>query len=89
MIEFAAPQLGVSMSEYTKLPQLITEATAAIGFSISLGHKFIHEGISEIDDHIFPKLKEMLPEGVWPRVVPGYATLLWFTEQVKCLSKTK
>ena len=32
--------------------------------------------------HIFPRSRVMLLNGVWPRVVPGYATLLWFTEQV-------
>ena len=26
-----------------------------------------------------PKLKKMLPAGVWPRVVPGCASLTWFT----------
>ena len=82
MIEFSNPQLSVLLRDYTRLPELMKDATSSIGFSISLGEKFLQEGINNIDESIFPRLKEMLPKGVWPRVVPGYATLLWFTEQV-------
>lgn len=79
MIEFAAPQ--VSTTDYTKLPELMKDATSCIGFSISLGERFLTSGITDIDTVIFPKLRGLLPQGVWPRVVPGYATL-WFMEQV-------
>ena len=65
------------------LSKIVKEsAPKCIGFSISLGKTFVEEGMSDIDHKIFPKLKKMLPGGVWPRVVPGYATLLWFTEKV-------
>ena len=70
------------MADYTQLPELMKKASSCIGFAISLGEKFVKEGIQDINKNIFPRLKAMLPEGVWPRVVPGYATLLWFTEQV-------
>lgn len=82
MIEFATPQLSTTVADYTKLPELMKDATSCIGFSISLGERFLTSGITDIDTVIFPKLRGLLPQGVWPRVVPGYATLLWFTEQV-------
>ena len=82
MIEFGTPQLNPAMGDFTQLPELMKIASASIGFSISLGARFLKEGIKDIDENIFPKLKAILPKGVWPRIVPGYATLLWFTEQV-------
>ena len=82
LIEFGLPQLSTTLADYTDLPDLLSGATRSIGFMISLGEMFLMEGISEIDGTIYPKLKDMLPEGIWPRVVPGYATLLWFTEKV-------
>lgn len=83
LIEFTLPQLSMSsVTEYSQLPELMSAATSAIGFTISLGQKFVTSGISDIDTVIFPKLRALLPEGVWPRVVPGYATLVWFTKQV-------
>ena len=78
------PQLSSSVAEYRELPEIMTEATRSIGFFISLGETFLTEGISDIDATIFPKIKEMLPTGIWTRVLPGYATLLWFTEKVFC-----
>ncbi len=56
-------------------------AEKSIGFMISLGKKFVDVGIEEVDS-IKKKLKEMLPQGIWPRVIPGYATLLWFAYEV-------
>lgn len=72
MIEFTLPQLSMSsVTEYSQFPELMSAATSAIGFTISLGQKFVTSGISDIDTVIFPKLRALLPEGVWPRVVPG------------------
>ena len=79
MIEFENPQLSTTV---TQLPQLMKDASACIAFMISLGKRFVDKGIADIDKKILPKLKKLLPEGVWPRVVHGYATLMWFTEQV-------
>ena len=80
MIEFAS-QLSTTVAEYTQLPNLMKGASGCIACVISLGKKFVEEGIQDIDENIVPKFKRLLPEGVWPRVFPGYATLIWFTKQ--------
>ena len=84
------PQLSSRVAEYRELPEIMTEATRSIRLFISLGETFLTEGISDIhvDATIFPKIKEMVPAGIWPRVLPGYATLLWFNEKVLFCSVT-
>lgn len=82
LIGFHPPQVDPTTTQYCSLPQLMNQAKSAIGFMISLGKKFSETGISEIDMYIKPKLKSMLPNGVWPRVIPGYASLIWFTYEV-------
>ena len=83
--EKTLPQLSSSVAEYSELPEIMAEATRSIGFFIRLGETFLTE---DIDTTIFPKIKEVLPTGIWPRVLPGYATLLWFTEKVLFCSVT-
>jgi hypothetical protein len=82
LIGFDLPQVDPTMTDYCNMPQLMTDSTLAVGYMISLGSKFVQCGISEIDNSIMPKLNKMLPDGVWPRIVPGYASLMWFTYQV-------
>lgn len=82
MIEFSSPQVDPTMTEYTALPKLMEDSSNSIGFMISLGKKFTDTGIATIDSTIMPKLKKMLPGGVWPRIIPGYASLMWFAGQV-------
>ena len=82
MIEFSLPQLDPSVTEYTNLPALMENSVKSIGFLISLGKRFVTSGITEIDEVLTPRLKMMLPKGIWPRIVPGYALLLWFAYQV-------
>lgn len=82
IIGFDAPQVDPTMTEYTALPQLMKDSSKSIGFMISLGKRFVDCGIAEIDSMILPKLKKMLPRGVWPRIIPGYGSLLWFSYQV-------
>ena len=45
-------------------------------------------GISDIDETLIPRPKSMLPPGIWPRVIPGYAILLWFTYQITIIVNT-
>ena len=81
MIEFEAPQINPSLTDYTQLPSLMKESTRSIGYMIKLGTEFTDTGISEVDTTITPKLKKMLGS-TWPRVITGYSTLLWFSFKV-------
>lgn len=85
MIEFSLPQLDPSVTDYACLPVLMDDSVKSIGFLIGLGKKFVDEGISSIDEVLAPRLKAMLPKGIWPRVIPGYAILLWFAYQVESI----
>ena len=49
---------------------------------VSLGNKFIEEGMAELDRDLVPYLKDTFGTSVLPRVIPGHATLLWFTKEV-------
>lgn len=53
-----------------------------MGFCIGLGERFFNDGIVEVSDVLVPLLEEALGEGISPRVIPGYATLMWFCQQV-------
>ena len=78
MIGFDTPQIDFSSAQWTELPQLTKNAEK---FMISLGKTFVDTGIGEIDT-IKTKLNAMILQGTWPRVLPGYAALLWFAQKV-------
>ena len=78
------------MMEYAKLPALIEKSSSAVGFIISLGARFIEEGIAGMDGDLLPKLRRLLDGRAIPRVLPSYAIMLWFTFEVsKCILNTK
>ena len=70
------------MLEYAKLPALIDKSSSAVGFIISLGARFIEQGIVEMDSDLLPELRSLLDGRAIPRVLPSYAIMLWFTLQV-------
>ena len=76
--------------EYAKLPALIEKSSSAVGFIISLGKRFIEEGIAGMDGDLLPELRRLLDGRAIPRVLPPYAIMLWFTFEVsKCYLNTK
>ena len=82
LLEFGLPCLDISLSRYSKLPDLLENASSNVGFIISLGKKFTEQGIQEMDEHILPQLRELAGHCLLPRVLPSYAILVWFTLQV-------
>ena len=59
-----------------ELVKLWDQCSSCVGFCISLGEKFFSIGYKEIDD-------ESKADGsISPRVIPSYAILFWFVEQV-------
>lgn len=73
------------MLEYAKLPALIDKSSSAVGFIISLGARFIEQGIVEMDSDLLPELRSLLDGRAIPRVLPYYAFMIWFTLEV-CLT---
>lgn len=71
LVEFSSPALDFSMTEYAALPELMEESSSAVGFIISLGVKFLEEGISEMDNKLLPELRSLLAGQVLPRVLPS------------------
>ena len=69
------------MMEYAKLPDLMKKCSSSVGFVVSLGAKFIIEGITQIDNEILPEIQKVASR-VLPRVIPSYCILLWFTQEV-------
>ena len=71
-----------SVMGFAGLHQLMPEASGCIGNVVSLGNKFIEENMAELDRDLVPYLKDTFGTSVLPRVISGYATLLWFTKEV-------
>ena len=59
------------------------QAGKCIGFCIKLGKEFFSTGVSQVDNELLPMLIDKAPPGVSPRLIPSYATLLWFTLKVR------
>ena len=64
-----------------QLVEMWEKCGACIGFCIGLGERFFDTGIAEME-----QLVEMLVSNaklsISPRVLPSYATLLWFAKEV-------
>lgn len=82
MVKFRTPPVGMLLSEYMELSDLMQTCSSCSGFCISLGRKFFEEGIKEVDTRITPELSAALEDGVSPRVLPSYSILFWFALQV-------
>ena len=57
-------------------------ASSCVGICIGLGKQLEETGYQEIRESFAPLVQKVLL-GVQPRVITGYATLLWFTSKVK------
>ena len=71
---------------FSSLPQRYRQASSAAGFIIHLGHVFKESGVSAIRRDVYPFVKSALRGLCHPRVLMGYAVMLWFTDQV-CINK--
>ena len=86
MIEFSQPEIGANQSIekreiWDNLEVIKENASNCVGLCIYLGKKLEEEGYKEIRETYSPLVERVLPK-VQPRVVMGYATLLWFTSKV-------
>ena len=83
LIEFEHPRIDSTISEFDKLYEMMKNSSSTVGFLISLGQKFMINGIKDLDDTILPRLKSALDEGtVILRIHIGYAILIWFVLEV-------
>ena len=89
MIEFLTPQVGMAVSRYMELVTLWEACSTCAGFCISLGKKFFTQGVQEIDSDICPAIAAAISQDISPRVIPSYATLLWFGMQVSLLNSLR
>ena len=69
-------------SQHMELVKLWDQCSSCVGFCISLGEKFFSIGYKEIDDVLVPLLESKADGSISPRVIPSYAILFWFVEQV-------
>ena len=84
--EFSQPEIGANQSVeerelWDNLEVIKEKASSCVGLCISLGKKLEEGGYKEIREEFVPPVEKALPR-VQPRVVTGYATLLWFTSKV-------
>ena len=82
MVRFENPCIEPSVRDYTKLNSLLPELSKAVGFLISLGEKFVDQGITNMDEEIIPFLNKTMKGKAFARVITAYAMLMWFTKQV-------
>ena len=82
LLYFHSKPVQNSVVGFAQLHQLMPAASGAIGKIIALGQRFFAEGMAELDSVILPQLHNQLPPAVLPWVVPAYATLIWFTQEV-------
>ena len=61
----------------------LKECSGCVGFCVELGERFFNYGIVEVSDVLVPMLEESGGEGISPCVLPAYATLMWFSQQLR------
>ena len=89
MIEFTSPPISTTISQYMRLVQLWKACSTCVGFCIGLGDAFFSDGgVNHVDNTILPTIISHAAEGISPRVLPSYAILLWFAQQVRESNKT-
>lgn len=86
LIEFSLPEIGHDQSVdeqevWDNLELIKDKASGCIGLCIRLGHMLEEEGYKDIRTSYAPSVQQALA-GVQPRVITGYATVLWFTSKV-------
>ena len=87
IIPFADPPLSQDLSAeelevFSSLPGIFEQASRAVGFIIHLGHVLKAVGFGEIRTQVYPFVKDTLGGVCHPRVLMGYAIMLWFTYKV-------
>ncbi len=86
LIEFSLPEIAMDASLLERelwddLEEIKNAASATAGLCVSLGMTLEETGFREIREKFTPLVQASL-KGAQPRVVTGYATLLWFTSKV-------
>lgn len=67
---------------FATLNGVFAEASRAVGYIIHLGHLLKESGFVEIRTNVYPFVKGALGGLCHPRVIMGYAIMLWFTYKV-------
>ena len=92
LIEFSLPEIGQNQSSvqqdaWENMEVVKERASSCVRLCISLGNDLEEGGYDEIRKEYSPLVHNVLA-GVQPRVITGYATLLWFTSKV-CILKIR
>ena len=74
-------QTTEEISVCQELDEIWSASSSCVGYLVSLGKALQEEGFKEIRNEYVPRIQEALG-GILPRVIPGYATLMWFTAKV-------
>lgn len=84
MIEFSEPPVRLSLSDYMLLVDLWKKAGSCAGFCIRLGHLFLSEGVTQVDNEIQSLLTNIIQQSntLSPRVLLSYSILYWFALKV-------
>lgn len=85
MIEFQQPPLQMGVSTFIDLAESWKACSSCVGFCIALGAKFFDTGIKDVDNILTPYISSRAPDGISPRVFPGYAILFWFAKEVNTI----
>lgn len=83
MMKFSQPPVSLKLSQYMELVLLWKDCGKCAGFCVSLGKKFLSEGVNEVDENTVPAFAKVAVN-ISPRVILSYAILHWFTVQVWC-----
>ena len=86
-MEFQTPPIAMTTMEHIHLVELWEKCSPCAGFCIELGERFFIEGVAEVDATLIPMLQSKADKGISPRVIPSYAILYWFAQQVHALVK--
>ena len=85
LIPFCLPSVGPQNEEesmqFQKLMEIRDNCSSAVGWAVSLGKVFRESGRDEIASRMRPLMQQLLPF-VDPRLITGYAVLLYFCEKV-------
>ena len=72
MIQFENSCVEPKIRDYTELNSLLPELSRAVGFLISLGKKFLENGITELDEDIIPVVNSLMKGKAFTRVLTSY-----------------
>jgi hypothetical protein len=86
MIPFHLPEVGKNLTEeeWDELRKKMKEASSFVGAAVRLGEVLEEEGFLCIRREFVPVVQKTLQD-CQPRIISGYATVLWFTSKVSIL----